>query len=235
VQQQQQQLRLILQQDDASLEWWNNVLTSSSSPIQFPDLDSGDYGVFVVSNSATMSSFSSAEEVIHVSHCFDGVLNAEESDVDCGEACGQVDGGKLCGDNQSCFSGFDCLSGVCSEETSLCVPSSCDDGQLNGEESDVDCGEACGQVDGSKLCGDNQSCFSGFDCLSGCARRRRRCVCPAVVTMASSMGRSQMLTVVALCVRPSVTPIRSATQVMIACQECALATCARKPAAMTAF
>src|SRR5262245_19700094 len=44
----------------------------------------------------------------------------------------------------------------------MAVPSSCSDGKLNGDETDVDCGGVC-----PNRCGDGQGCIAPSDCASG--------------------------------------------------------------------
>lgn len=58
-----------------------------------------------------------------------------------------------------CYEGNDCASQVC--ENSTCLEGSCNDGSLNGRETDVDCGGACGPCTVSKSCGANADCKSG--------------------------------------------------------------------------
>jgi hypothetical protein len=53
----------------------------------------------------------------------------------------------------------DCVEGVC--EGGACLDAECDDGVLNGLETDTDCGGDC---DG---CGDFEVCVTADDCLSG--------------------------------------------------------------------
>ena len=90
-----------------------------------------------------------------ISTCNDGVQNYIETDVDCGGAsCATI--GKLCAAGQSCGEDSDCrLGGTCST-TGVCT--SCNDGLMNGDEVDVDCGGACGK------CGQGMTCYSGDDC-----------------------------------------------------------------------
>jgi predicted alpha/beta superfamily hydrolase/GH25 family lysozyme M1 (1,4-beta-N-acetylmuramidase) len=91
--------------------------------------------------------------------CVDGVKNGTETDVDCGG--GSCPGCYL---GQSCNTGSDCASGLCSGN--VCVSAtgnnSCEDGVKNGSETDVDCGGgAC------PPCSLGKSCLSGSDCESG--------------------------------------------------------------------
>lgn len=83
--------------------------------------------------------------------CFNGVLDANESDVDCGGDCGPCDPGLMC------VMDTDCGSMVC--DLGVCV--SCDDGIQNGDETDVDCG---GSV--CDACADGSVCAVDADCDS---------------------------------------------------------------------
>lgn len=86
--------------------------------------------------------------------CGDGVLNGDETDVDCGgPSC------SACGDGSSCSVDGDCSSGVCNG--GVCQAAGCSDGVLNGDESDVDCGGSC------PACSPGQSCNVGGDCDTG--------------------------------------------------------------------
>src|SRR5690606_16745823 len=58
--------------------------------------------------------------------CTDGVMNGDESDVDCGGTCGP------CDDGLDCVVASDCQSGVCGDDDSCAVPE-CGDGVLNGD------------------------------------------------------------------------------------------------------
>ena len=96
------------------------------------------------------------EHVCTAKSCTDGVINFDETDVDCG-------GPKCpgCIDGAACASDVDCLSGACHGLTRKCVPASCTDGELSPGETDVDCGgEACGP------CLAGESCTRGDDCSS---------------------------------------------------------------------
>ena len=76
----------------------------------------------------------------------DGILNGNETDIDCG---GQ-DAAPCCGLN--CDLGTDCLSAICTDNQ--CQVPANNDGVQNGDESDVDCGGTSGS-----LCNDGQSCL----------------------------------------------------------------------------
>ena len=90
--------------------------------------------------------------------CGDGIVNGEETDVDCGgAACDPC----LAGDD--CSEGSDCESLVCDE--GICAPVSCDDGVQNGGETAVDCGPGCGLCDGD-ACAEHAECES-LHCADG--------------------------------------------------------------------
>ncbi|RLB55443.1 MAG: hypothetical protein DRJ42_06295 [Deltaproteobacteria bacterium] len=84
--------------------------------------------------------------------CTDGLLNRDESDVDCGGSCPQ------CRDGQACRTPSECIGGQCLDNA--CVDPSCEDGAQNGTESDLDCGGDC------SLCVAGDGCNSGRDCVS---------------------------------------------------------------------
>lgn len=89
------------------------------------------------------------------SKCFDGVHNADETDVDCGGYnC------DLCEPGQHCVEDNNCKSSICVDEA--CLAPTCSDGVQNGVETAIDCGGA----DCSK-CEDGEHCIEGSDCLSG--------------------------------------------------------------------
>jgi hypothetical protein len=88
--------------------------------------------------------------------CGDGVLNNDESDVDCGGSCdGCLEGG-------DCEAAGDCDSGICNVETLTCGANHCDSGLIDVDETDVDCGGSCGNT-----CGFTQACSVNGDCRSG--------------------------------------------------------------------
>jgi subtilisin-like proprotein convertase family protein len=88
--------------------------------------------------------------------CNDGVLNGNETGLDCGGPdCAN------CPNGRGCDTGDDCISGFCNPNTSLCAAPVCNDGYANGAETDVDCGGG--------LCPDcalGFACDGDFDCLS---------------------------------------------------------------------
>jgi hypothetical protein len=93
-----------------------------------------------------------------VAHCDDGVLNAGETDVDCGGACAPCPTGSLCiGDD-------DCASGTCGSSYA-CILDSCDNDTRDEGESGVDCGGDCPACFG-EACTENHHCATGY-CLRG--------------------------------------------------------------------
>ncbi len=106
--------------------------------------------------------------------CTDDVKNGSESDVDCGGgSCPGCVDGKVCRTATDCASGVctggvckpcsigaECASGVCT--AGVCQPPTCTDREMNGSESDVDCGG--GTCPG---CANGQRCAIPADCLSG--------------------------------------------------------------------
>ena len=88
--------------------------------------------------------------------CSDGVVGPGETDVDCGGVCGPT-----CANDFVCVDDGDCLSGYCDGATDTCQDPTCADGVQNGDETDVDCGGACGPT-----CGTDQMCVVDDDCVS---------------------------------------------------------------------
>lgn len=98
--------------------------------------------------------------------CTNAILDGDETDVDCGGPdCDP------CDDGDDCLEDSDCSSQQCDAETGTCLAPSCTDGLVNGDETDVDCGGACGAT-----CDPGEDCLVGMDCLSfGCAAGTNVC------------------------------------------------------------
>jgi hypothetical protein len=89
--------------------------------------------------------------------CGDGLLNQDESDMDCGGSCQ-----KACGLGASCRDDGDCESGsYCAPETASCEVPRCTDGLKNGAEVLADCGG--GTCAG---CPPGSACALAIDCES---------------------------------------------------------------------
>lgn len=105
------------------------------------------------------------------SHCLNGYLDFDETDVDCGGLdCDP------CDLFQGCILDSDCISGYCAN--GICRSPSCSDGVMNGDETGTDCGGSCPPcacfydwdcaLDGSQHCEGNEcltdNCSTNSDC-----------------------------------------------------------------------
>ncbi|QQR89178.1 MAG: FG-GAP repeat protein [Myxococcales bacterium] len=99
-------------------------------------------------------SLTNADTVDSNGNCTDGILNGNESAIDCGGACA------ACPQDQTCNNGSDCVSGVCANNQCAAV-AHCLDAVLNNDESDIDCGGT-----DCLPCGDGQNCLNTSDCES---------------------------------------------------------------------
>jgi hypothetical protein len=84
----------------------------------------------------------------------DGILDNDETDLDCGGSCPACAIGLRCLVNTDCQKPHICLGGVC-------VASACNDGVQDGTETDVDCGGTC------PACASGAGCQTDLDCTSG--------------------------------------------------------------------
>ena len=99
--------------------------------------------------------------------CGDGVLNQDETSVDCGgSTCAR------CPVDASCAVAADCVSGVCVD--GVCAAPTCTDGVLNGAEGDIDCGASC-----PTLCGVGATCGQRGDCESSACSLAGICLAPS--------------------------------------------------------
>jgi hypothetical protein len=91
-------------------------------------------------------------------HCIDGVIDADEQDIDCGGkdclACGGAD----------CTGDAECQTGSCA--AGKCALATCTDGVFDGYESSVDCGDPRGAAASCSPCPDGTHCFNGCNCVS---------------------------------------------------------------------
>lgn len=109
-----------------------------------------------------------------VPSCNDGVRNQDETDIDCGgDSCAKCEDSRICKIGSDCTSGV-CTSNICqgririvfyrvSEQKDLhALAPTCNDGTLNQDETDIDCGG-----DRCPKCVDHKICNAGQDCISG--------------------------------------------------------------------
>ncbi|MFH1849938.1 MAG: Ig-like domain-containing protein [archaeon] len=71
----------------------------------------------------------------YIPRCDDLILNADETDIDCGGSC------PLCSVGKRCFADSDCATEWC--HLGRCALPSCNDGVKNQDEEGVDCGGPC--------------------------------------------------------------------------------------------
>ncbi len=87
--------------------------------------------------------------------CLDGERNEDETDTDCGGNC---DG---CPENGQCLTDKDCATNYCAGK--ICKIASCEDGVMNGLESDVDCGgQACDKCENDRTCIQHSDCATDY-------------------------------------------------------------------------
>ena len=104
--------------------------------------------------------------------CDDAVRNGDETDIDCGGSCAP------CPDGAGCAVAGDCASGLCAEGTCRAEQTpSCDDGERNGGETDVDCGGSCPPCADGAGCAEDSDCRSGF-CDAGSCTASQDDLCP---------------------------------------------------------
>jgi hypothetical protein len=97
------------------------------------------------------------------SHCTDHVFDSSETGLDCG---GSLECPK-CPVGQGCLLDFDCASGACDGISSLCVADPCADHQVDGSETDVDCGgSSCAPCPVGRRCHSAADCASGLVCTA---------------------------------------------------------------------
>ena len=102
--------------------------------------------------------------------CTNQVRDAGEIGVDCGGICSTGCGlGQECADNADCTSGFCYLSG--SRNRGTCANTTCTDRREGPQETDIDCGGVC--VDLEKKCSAGKKCSRDSDCSNGeCLNQR---------------------------------------------------------------
>ncbi|MFM2153023.1 MAG: hypothetical protein RL199_1458, partial [Pseudomonadota bacterium] len=104
--------------------------------------------------------------------CSDGVVDGEETGLDCGGTCSP------CAAGVSSIDAAGCASRVLGED-GRCAEPACDDGVVNGTETDTDpaTGRECGG--GCAPCPRGGACLKAGDCRIGSCGTTRRCSTPA--------------------------------------------------------
>lgn len=97
--------------------------------------------------------------------CENGVLDGDETDIDCGGLCPE-----LCEDGDDCLYDIDCYSSYC-DQNNTCATPSCTDGVRNGDETGIDCGGSCPDA-----CGAGGECETALDCDDGYLCQFNECV-----------------------------------------------------------
>ncbi len=104
--------------------------------------------------------------------CNDGVMNGNETAIDCGGPdCSKCGLGKGCKEDNDCDTGLICSGETCAKKGEEPVDT-CKNNKKDDDESDVDCGGAsiCGGCKEGKNCTENDDCASGLSCInSKCA------------------------------------------------------------------
>ena len=104
-------------------------------------------------NNATYSEIFEVED--YPLHCFNGILDGDETGIDCGGSCPRCDLG------ESCTQDSDCATNYCGPE-GICIEASCTDGIMNGLETGVDCGGPhCPPCEVGVACEMDRDCVSG--------------------------------------------------------------------------
>jgi hypothetical protein len=119
-------------------------------------IESSD-GVFIDASGNGVDPDLNATNVGDVTYntCSNGILDDDESDVDCGGACDVCAAGSVCEVDSDCSS-VNCLDSICQEST-------CDDYIQNQGESDVDCGgNYCVGCEEGYACVYHRDCVSGY-------------------------------------------------------------------------
>lgn len=126
--------------------------TSTSEPnptdtSETPTQQSSDTDATTSTTSSDVSSSGTVDP------CDNDKLDEGETAIDCGG-----DDCQPCGVNLPCLENSDCQSEVCNV---TCLPAGCGNGEIDGKETDRDCGGDC------PACEDGADCSIAADCVSG--------------------------------------------------------------------
>jgi formylglycine-generating enzyme required for sulfatase activity len=103
----------------------------------------------------------------------DGIMNDDETDIDCGGSHPDK-----CGTDLGCAVNADCQSVLCNTLTKKCLPPAFDDQIKNGLETDVD----CGGPDAPQRCAVGQGCKVHSDCVTNGCTYEKKCAVGATCT-----------------------------------------------------
>lgn len=120
--------------------------------------------------------------------CSDGYINQNETDLDCGGICGAT-----CANNLKCKVHEDCMSNFCTPDSLVCIEMTCNDGYLNLNETDVDCGGVCGAT-----CEYNEDCLTNSDCAEDFCFKSK--CAPSVPTVILSVSAAAIFAINSLVV-----------------------------------
>ena len=135
------------------------LTNENTATLSVSDLQQGTYTfeVFAVDSDGQYDSDEVVVEIVDP-QCIDGILDGDETDIDCGGSC------DACPDGAACLSDGDCEGASC--VGGICSAAECDDGFQNGDETDIDCGGSCGGCFGGESCLQDGDCDS-LMCLEG--------------------------------------------------------------------
>ena len=107
--------------------------------------------------------------------CNDQIKNGDETGIDCGGSCGKCNIGDSCRVNNDCDES-NCIGGTC-------TPFPCDNGKVDEQETDVDCGGGT-----CRKCSGGRHCLVNSDCVSGnCVAATNTCFELATVSFADAV------------------------------------------------
>jgi|GEM_PF-5023549 len=125
--------------------------------------------------------YGQVNETVENLTCLNGILDPDETGIDCGGSCMPCDDEDRCDSHLDCLSGF-CFKRTCKEPTcsdgiknqgetgidcgGQCRPCHCFNDVLDLDETDLDCGGSCQPCEEEMLCLLDSDCSSGF-CFNG--------------------------------------------------------------------